>query len=104
MKTLTETHAQQFSWMVMDIVHGCHLDLEVATIAQSLTAAADETNADDDVVASQGVAPTPAAFVAHNDTVRVAFADESALIFTFDADGYSTGLSIFNGTEIVASY
>ena len=102
--TATETQAEQFTWMVMDIGHGTHLDLSIDTIAESLMAAVTEINADPSIVAIQGIAPTPAAFVASDYTVRFTFADDSSLSFSFDADGYSTGVTVCNDTEIVARY
>ena len=101
--TATETQAQQFTWMVMDIGHGTHLDLSIDTIGRDLDAAVRQINADSDIVAIQGIAPTPVAFVPNDDTMRVAFADGSTLIFTF-YDGDSTGVQVYNGTAIVAAY
>lgn len=108
----TTTYAATIATVAIDVVHGCHLNAERAsrhfgTALEFLTGAAEEMNADPDVVSSVGLMPVPVGIAEDGpDGTTVAYADGSAIRFAWDGDGLATSMAVLPsvGAEAEATY
>lgn len=89
------TDAERVGFLAIDTAHGCHLEADRDHVMDYLAEAATSMNADPDVVATVGTMPTPLAMVEHHaDATTVAYADGSAIRFTWGEDGYATTMAV----------
>ena len=105
-------YATTIATLAIDTGHGCHRNAERSGGAFGgafgfLTGAAEEMNADPDVVADYGVMPTPVAVAEDGpDATTVTYADGSAIRFGWDADGFAEVMEVLPsvGAEAEATY
>lgn len=89
------TDAERVGFLAIDTVHGCHLNAHRFEVLDYLTEAATSVNADPEVVGEVGILPLPLAMVEHDAAATtVAYADGSAIRFTWGDDGYAVNMAV----------
>ena len=88
----TTTYAEMVAWYAMDIMHGCHLNIDRSNgalgVLEFLHEATDYFNADPDLVAEIGGMPSPMGVsIDAPEATTIVYADKSAIRFGWDNEG-----------------